>query len=98
MLPWAGRGDREQGWRDLLIQVTLPCAATAPCVRDGYVSKARIAAGIRRRASPGPIARTVCPNCGAGKLKIIAAVLRVSPDANGPEDRFWRAADHLGFS
>jgi hypothetical protein len=44
------------------------------------------------------VTRTDCPNCGAGKPMIIAAVLRVSPDANGPEDRFWRAADHLGFS
>ena len=33
-----------------------------------------------------------CPNCGAGELKIIAAILEVSPDANGPEDR-WRLAN-----
>jgi len=27
-----------------------------------------------------------CPNCG-GQLKIIAAIMEVVPDSNGPEDR-----------
>ena len=31
-----------------------------------------------------------CPNCG-GELKIIAAILEVSPDSNGPEDRLCLA-------
>jgi hypothetical protein len=31
-----------------------------------------------------------CPNCG-GELKIIAAILEVSPDTKGPEDRLCLA-------
>ena len=31
-----------------------------------------------------------CQNCG-GDLKIIAAILEVSPDSNGPEDRLCLA-------
>lgn len=33
-----------------------------------------------------------CPNCGAGEIKIIAAMLGVSPDAKGPGSRL-RLAD-----
>jgi hypothetical protein len=31
-----------------------------------------------------------CPNCG-GELKIIAAILELSPDTKGPEDRLCLA-------
>jgi len=30
--------------------------------------------------------------CGAGELKIIAAIVLASPDANGPEDRLRLAS------
>jgi len=36
-----------------------------------------------------------CPNCG-GELKIIAAILEVVPDSNGPEDRL--CLDHARAS